>query len=173
MVNLFKRNTKKAEGTPEAAVPADEAQPADLAEATPVAAASVPEAATRGPADTTFWSYASGADEFIQVQENWQDGALVVRAELPGTDPDNDVRLTVIDGYLVIEAARHQEDKVERDGYVLDEQRYSTFTRALPLRDDVDASAISGVYKDGVLEGRIPMPARPPTSPAVRIPITR
>ena len=64
----------------------------------------------------------------------------------------------------MIEAERHQEDKIERDGYVLEEQRYSMFTRALPLRDDVDASAISGTYKDGVLEVRIPMPASP--SPA-------
>ena len=173
MVNLFKRKSNKTEAAPEAAVPAGEPRPAAVAQATPMAAASVPEPATRQPADTTFWSSASRDDELIRVQETWQDGAFVVRAELPCIDPDNDVRLTVINGRLVIEAQRHQEDKIERDGYVLEEQRYSMFTRALPLRDDVDASAISGTYKDGVLEVRIPMPASPSTKPAMRIPITR
>ncbi len=171
MVNLFKRKTKKT--APEAAAQADEPRSADVAEATPVAAASLPEPAAHQPADTTFWSHASRDGELIRVQENWDDGTLVVRAELPGIDPDNDIRLTVVNGRLVIEAENHQEDKIERDGYVLEAQRYSMFTRALPLRDDVDASAITGTYKDGVLEVRVPMPASPATKPAMRIPITR
>ena len=91
--------------------PADELQSADLAEATPVAAASLSEPATRQPADTTFWSYGSTDDELIRVEEKWLDGALVVRAELPGIDPNRDVSVTVVDGRLVIEAERHQEDK--------------------------------------------------------------
>jgi HSP20 family molecular chaperone IbpA len=38
------------------------------------------------------------------------DGSLVVRAELPGVDPDRDIRLTVINRQLVIEAERRQQD---------------------------------------------------------------
>ena len=55
---------------------------------------------------------------------------------------------------------------------MLEEQRYSMFTRALPLSDDVDASAITGTYKDGVLAVRIPMPTTPTPKPAVTIPVT-
>ena len=172
MINPFKRKAKKTDAVMEEGGPADELQSADLAEATPVAAASLSEPATRQPADTTFWSYGSTDDELIRVEEKWLDGALVVRAELPGIDPNRDVRVTVVDGRLVIEAERHQEDKIERDGYVLEEQRYSMFTRALPLSDDVDASAITGTYKDGVLAVRIPMPTTPTPKPAVTIPVT-
>lgn len=173
MINLFKRKTKQTDATLEAAVPADQPQSVDVVQATPETAATSPPApATAQPADTAFWSYASTDDDLIRVEEKWQDGALVVRAELPGIDPEKDVRLTVVDGRLVIEAERHQEDKIERDGYVLEEQRYSMFTRALPLGDDVDSSAITATYTDGVLAVRIPMPAKSSTKPATRIPIT-
>ena len=83
MVNLFEHNTKKTDAATEAAVPTDEPQPTEVAQATPVAATSPPEPATHQPAGTTFWSYAS-TDELIRVDEQWQDGALVVSAELPG-----------------------------------------------------------------------------------------
>ena len=172
MVTLFRRKTKRTDVAPEVAVPADEPQSTAVAQATPDTATSLPEPATREPAATTFWTYASTDDDLIRVEEKREDGALVVRAELPGIDPERDVRLTVVDGRLVIEAETHQQAKVERDGYVLEEQRFSMFTRALPLRDDADASAITATYKDGTLEVSIPMTTRPSTAPAVRIPIT-
>jgi HSP20 family protein len=195
MAALFKHKTKKTEAVPEPTTASPEPvqaatatpvevppTPVQAATATPVEVPPTPvQAATVSPvevpptpavADATFWSGASMDDELIRVEEKWQDGALVVRAELPGIDPDRDVRLTVVNGRLVIEAERHQEDKIERDGYVLEEQRYGLFARALPLGDGVDVSAITGTYKDGVLEVRIPMPLDLPTKPATRIPIT-
>ncbi len=100
------------------------------------------------------------------------DGTLVVRAALPGIDPERDVCLTVVNGRLVIEVERSQHDTIERDGYTFDEQRYGLFTRVLPLRDGVDASTITATYTDEVLEVRVPMPVELSTSPATRIPIT-
>ncbi len=111
MINLFKRKTKQTEATLEAAGPTDEPPSADVDGATPESAGNpLPEPTPAPPADTAFWSYASTDDELIRVEEKWQDGALVVRAELPDIDPDKDVRLTVADGRLIIEAERHQAD---------------------------------------------------------------
>lgn len=44
--------------------------------------------------------------------------------------------------------------------------------RALPIRDGVDASTITGTYTDAVLEVRVPMPNNAPALPATRIPVT-
>jgi len=48
------------------------------------------------------WSAAG----LVPVDEYQEDGALVVRAELPGIDPQKDVELTVSDHMLHIEAER-------------------------------------------------------------------
>jgi HSP20 family protein len=54
-----------------------------------------------------FWW---GAADMIHVEEYREDGTLVVRADLPGIDPDKDVELTVADGMLHIEAQRREEE---------------------------------------------------------------
>ena len=50
----------------------------------------------------------------IRVEEFAEDGELVVRAELPGIDPDKDVEVTVDEGVLTISAERTEEEKEER-----------------------------------------------------------
>ena len=42
------------------------------------------------------------ADDLIRIEEFREDGTLVIRADLPGIDPDKDVELTVADGMLHI-----------------------------------------------------------------------
>lgn len=56
------------------------------------------------------------AGDLIRVEEYREDGTLVVRADLPGIDPDKDVELTVADGMLHIQAERRQEEKREEKG---------------------------------------------------------
>ncbi|MGO8890167.1 MAG: Hsp20/alpha crystallin family protein, partial [Streptosporangiaceae bacterium] len=73
------------------------------------------------------------AGDLIRVEEYRLDGALVVRADLPGVDPDKDVELIVSDGTLHIEAERRQEEKREEKGYLRREVRYGSFSRSLPL----------------------------------------
>ena len=45
-------------------------------------------------------------DDVIRVDEYQEDDTLVVRAELPGIDPDRDVEITVSDGVIHIRAER-------------------------------------------------------------------
>ena len=52
-------------------------------------------------------------EEMIRVDEFRENGTLVVRAELPGLDPDKDVELTVVDGMLRIKAERKAEETTE------------------------------------------------------------
>jgi HSP20 family protein len=101
-----------------------------------------------------------GAEDLIRVEEFREDGTLVIRADLPGIDPDKDVELTVSDGILHIEAERREEEKREEKGYVRQELRYGSLSRTLPLPEGVTEADITATYKAGVLEIRIPEPKR-------------
>jgi HSP20 family protein len=100
------------------------------------------------------------ADDLIRVEEFRDDGTLVVRADLPGIDPDKDVELTVSDGMLHIRAERREEEKKEdKDkGYLRRELRYGSLSRTLPLPEGVTESDITATYKAGMLEIRVPEP---------------
>lgn len=110
------------------------------------------------------------AEDVIRVDEFRENGDLVIRAELPGIDPDKDVELTVSDGMLHIEAERREEEKVEERGYLRRELRCGRFSRTLPLPEGVTESDVTASYKDGILEIRVPSPA---PEPAKKIAISR
>jgi len=102
------------------------------------------------------------AGDLIRVEEYREDGTVVIRADLPGIDPDKDVELTVSDEMLHIKAERREEEKREEQGYVRQEVRYGSLSRSLPLPEGVTEADITASYKDGVLEIRIPAPEREP-----------
>jgi HSP20 family protein len=108
--------------------------------------------------------------EQIRVDEYQENGELVVRAELPGIDPERDVELTVSDDMLHIEAERREEEKTEGKGYVRQEIRYGSFRRWLPLPEGVTDADVTATYKDGILEIRVPAPKH---EPAKKIPISK
>lgn len=120
----------------------------------------------RRPALLARWT----PDNLIKVDEFHENGTLVVRAELPGIDPDEDVELTVTDGMLHIEAERREEEETEDKGYVRRELRYGSFSRSLPLPEGATEADITATYKDGILEIRVPAPQPPP---AKKIPVSK
>jgi HSP20 family protein len=109
-------------------------------------------------------------EDVIRVDEYREDGSLVIRAELPGIDPEKDVELTVSGGMLHIEAERRQEEKVEEKGYLRHEIRAGSFSRTLPLPEGVSESDVRANYKDGILEIRIPSPE---PAPAKKVEISK
>ena len=109
---------------------------------------------------------------WLRVEEFRDGDALVVRAELPGIDPDHDVELSVTDGVLHIEA--HREEKSEhkdKDGY-RSEFRYGSFSRSIPLPAGADEREVKASYHDGVLEVRVPSPTAS-KSETTKIPVSR
>ena len=96
---------------------------------------------------------------WLRVEEFREGDEVVVRAELPGIDPDKDVEVTVADGVLHISA--HREEKAEhkdKHGY-RSEFHYGSFSREVALPTGVDESQVKASYNDGVLEVRAPIPA--------------
>ena len=96
-------------------------------------------------------------EELIRVDEFREGDTQVIRAELPGIDPEKDVEIVAADGMLRINAQRRVEEKTEDQGYTRHELRYGSFTRTLPMPEGATESDITASYKDGMLEIRIPV----------------
>lgn len=97
--------------------------------------------------------------DLVKVDEYTEGDALVIRADLPGIDPEKDVEISVEDGLLHVAAERREEEKTEERSYVRREIRYGSFTRDLPLPKGVSEGDVTACYKDGLLEIRVPMPS--------------
>jgi HSP20 family protein len=101
-----------------------------------------------------------GAAGAIRVEELVDGERLVVRAELPGVDPEKDVDVRIEGGDLLISARRQErKEEKERGGYRT-EFRYGSFSRTVPLPEGAGEQDIEATYNDGVLEVRVPVPQR-------------
>src|SRR5262249_41185259 len=85
-----------------------------------------------------------------------RDNNLVVRAELPGTDP-GDVRIEMTDDGLVIEGERRREDEERLEGGYRSEIEYGRFYRLIPLPEGANLDQAQARLNNGVLEVAIPM----------------
>lgn len=78
--------------------------------------------------------------------------AYLIRADLPGV-PQKDVKVTLTDDTLTIRGERQHEAK---QGMHRVERRSGSFERSFTLATPVRADGIEAVYRDGVLEVRVP-----------------
>ena len=95
-------------------------------------------------------------DRLMRLEQELKDDMLVVRAELPGIDPDKDVEITVQDGMLHIKAERRSETKDEKDGSFRSEFHYGSFERYIRVPRETVMDDVKATYKDGILEVRCP-----------------
>jgi HSP20 family molecular chaperone IbpA len=87
--------------------------------------------------------------------EDFQDGdEYVLRAELPGIDPDKDVDISIQNNVLTVKAERREEEKKDPHR---SEFRYGTFSRSVALPATADETNVKAMYRDGVLEVRVAM----------------
>lgn len=102
-----------------------------------------------------------GSNQKFRVEDYTDDGTYMIRAELPGLDPEKDVEVTVDAGRLTIRAERREESKQDRHS----EFRYGSLTRSVPLPEGADAGKISARYDQGILEVTVPVPKQPKAGP--------
>ena len=106
--------------------------------------------------------------------EQFQDGStLVVRAEVPGIDPDKDVDVSVSEGMLHIKAEREEKTEHKSKTGYRSEFRYGSFMRSIALPRGAREEDITATYKDGVLEVRAPAPVATPEESAKKIKVDR
>ncbi len=83
------------------------------------------------------------------------DNSFEVRAELPGVT-ESDVHVSVIDNVLTIKGEKRQEAETEDKNYHRVERRYGSFQRTFTLPRNVESTAITAKFGDGVLRVTIP-----------------
>ena len=105
------------------------------------------------------------AGQVFRLEESIRDDRYVIRAELPGLDPENDIEVSVDGRILTISAERRQQDK----GPYRSEFRYGSLARAVRLPARVDPADVTARYDKGVLEVSVPVGVIKPEG--TRIPV--
>jgi HSP20 family molecular chaperone IbpA len=108
-----------------------------------------------------------GLAPYVRVEDFMEEGQYVVRAELPGIDPEKDVEVSVENDMLTIRGERREETKEKNHR----EFHYGSFLRTISLPKGTDPDKITASYTDGVLEVRVP--ATTEETATVRIPVQR
>jgi predicted unusual protein kinase regulating ubiquinone biosynthesis (AarF/ABC1/UbiB family)/HSP20 family molecular chaperone IbpA len=103
--------------------------------------------------------------QVFRLEEAMRDDRFMIRAELPGLDPENDIEVTVDGRILTIRAERRQQDT----GPYRSEFRYGSLARTVRLPARVDAGDVTARYDKGVLEVSVPLPVVKPED--TRIPV--
>jgi predicted unusual protein kinase regulating ubiquinone biosynthesis (AarF/ABC1/UbiB family)/HSP20 family molecular chaperone IbpA len=93
------------------------------------------------------------AAQTFRIEEVAQGDRYVIRAELPGLDPERDIEVNVEGRTLTIHAERRQEES----GPYRSEFRYGSLTRLVRLPARVDAKDVTAHYENGVLEVSVPV----------------
>lgn len=101
----------------------------------------------------------------IRMEDFREKDRYVLRAELPGVDPERDVKVNVDHGVLTLEAER----SAEKHDKQRTEFRYGALRRSVMLPSAAEEDKISARYDKGILEITIPMRQPEPTGRVIPV----
>jgi HSP20 family protein len=101
------------------------------------------------------------AGQPMPIEERVEHGRYVVRAEMPGIDPEKQPEVTLCRGILTIHAER---DPAENSRH--SEFRYGSFTRHVALPESTDERDIEASYDNGIIEVSVGLRAKDGAAPA-------
>ncbi len=104
------------------------------------------------------------AGQTMRTEEGVEDGRYVVRAEMPGIDPEKHAEVTVSKGILTIHAERQEDTESKHRS----EFRYGSFTRHVALPASADEKDIEASYDKGILEVSVGLKAKDDSDDAGR-----
>jgi HSP20 family protein len=91
----------------------------------------------------------------IDVYESPDRQHYVVEATVPGFKPE-EIQITAQGSALTIHAARKEEKKEEKGGYVRRERYQGEMNRTVTLPGAIDEGNVEATYENGVLTVRVP-----------------
>ena len=86
------------------------------------------------------------------------DGALQIRAEVPGIDVAKDIEIEIEKGVLTIKGEKRTAKAIEEDHRYVRESRYGAFERSIMLPTGVDPSKVTARAENGILTITVPLP---------------
>jgi HSP20 family molecular chaperone IbpA len=96
-------------------------------------------------------------ESIIRMEDDINDTEYTVRAELPGVDPEKDVKITVDHGVLTIQSERRAQTQARHRT----EFRYGMMQRSVRLPGNAEEDAVTARYDKGILEVIVPLRAAP------------
>jgi len=116
----------------------------------------------RRPGNPVADAAAAAAQWQPQVDVREEADRFVIRADLPGIDPQ-DIEVQMDKGILSIRGERKADVAAEGAHYTRVERRNGSFNRRFALPDSADADGIVASGRNGVLE--VSIPKKPETTP--------
>ena len=101
----------------------------------------------------------------IRFEDKLTDQEYILRAELPGLDPEKDVQVSALHGVLTVKAERREEETARHRT----EFRYGSVQRSVRLPGNADESAIKATYRKGILEITVPLTEPQPAGKQIAI----
>lgn len=80
---------------------------------------------------------------------------VIVQAELPGLTKE-EIQVSVTDSTLTLRGEKKRKADVKEEDYYYHERAYGAFARTIELPAEVKADQVKALFKDGVLEIRLP-----------------
>jgi HSP20 family protein len=117
--------------------------------------------------------FTEGTAHLMRVEEYVEGDECIIRAELPGIDPDKDVEITIADGVMHLAATREERTEEKKPDSYRSEFRYGRLTRDLRLPEGATEADVKATYVDGILEVRVPAPKPVEDRTPKKIPVSR
>ena len=102
-----------------------------------------------------LFAFRSEGSPFGRIEDYVEDDTYVLRAEVPGLDPEKELRVAVTGDTVSIRGERHEEQQDKRHHEI----HYGEFVRSVQLPQGSRTDDVHASYTDGVLEVRIPVEA--------------
>ncbi len=101
----------------------------------------------------------------LHIEDYLEDDTYVVRAEIPGIDPDKDLEITLDEDVLTIKGERKEEQRDRHHS----ELHYGSFSRSVRLPRHARTDDVKATCADGILEVRVALDSTPTTARSIPV----
>ncbi len=98
--------------------------------------------------DTGLWGGSNGVMPAVDIRET--ESGYLMEVDLPG-HTEKDVEVKLDNNLLTISSRKDEKHEEKKDGYLVKERRYASFSRSFVLPDEIDREKIDAQFKNGVL----------------------
>ncbi len=105
-----------------------------------------------------------------ELEMTERDHQLMIKVDLPGLKKE-EVSVNLTDEGLVIEGERTRETESKKDEWFTTERTYGRFYRLVPMPEGVNNTEVKAVFKNGVLEITVPVPAAAAAKAPFTVPV--
>ena len=96
-----------------------------------------------------------GKNSLMKTDIREEENSFIVDVDLPGFEKEN-IKMSIEDGYLTIEASTSKEDKNEKHNFLRKERFYGECSRSFYVGEAVKEEDIKASFKNGILSLEIP-----------------